>query len=127
MICVGVLVTRADQGLTLLGASLHAWEEHPAHQHGEHDEGAETPGDLLEFGEDRVEVALGDFLVGLLLGARGREEDDVHPIARHRDRSGTSAQANLRRMNTTKPISASASVKAMPRNIVVRTMPAASG
>ncbi len=32
-----------------------------------------------------------------------------------------------RRMNTTKPIRASASVKAMPRNIVVRTMPAASG
>ena len=31
------------------------------------------------------------------------------------------------RMNTTKPIRASASVKAMPRNIVVRTMPAASG
>ena len=31
------------------------------------------------------------------------------------------------RMKTTKPISASASVKAMPRNIVVRTMPAASG
>jgi hypothetical protein len=30
-------------------------------------------------------------------------------------------------MKTTKPIRASASVKAMPRNIVVRTMPAASG
>ena len=36
-------------------------------------------------------------------------------------------QANLSRMNATKPISASASVKATPRNIVVRTMPAASG
>jgi hypothetical protein len=30
-------------------------------------------------------------------------------------------------MNTTKPIRASASVKAMPRNMVVRTMPADSG
>ena len=36
-------------------------------------------------------------------------------------------QANLMRMNTTKPMSASASVNAMPRNMVVRTMPAASG
>ena len=34
---------------------------------------------------------------------------------------------NFRRMNTTKPMRASASVKAMPRNMVVRTMPAASG
>ena len=31
------------------------------------------------------------------------------------------------RMKTTKPNRASASVKAMPRNMVVRTMPAASG
>ena len=30
-------------------------------------------------------------------------------------------------MKTTKPMRARASVKAMPRNIVVRTMPAASG
>jgi len=36
-------------------------------------------------------------------------------------------QANLSRMNATNPMSASASVKAAPRNIVVRTMPADSG
>ena len=36
-------------------------------------------------------------------------------------------QANLRRMKTTKPMRARASVKAIPRNMVVRTMPAASG
>ena len=37
------------------------------------------------------------------------------------------SQANLMRMKTTNPNRASASVKAMPRNMVVRTMPAASG
>ena len=111
---------------------LHAREEHPAHQHGEDDEGAEAPGDLLELGEDRVEVVLGDLLVGLSssapAGARNEHVDVAprSPVTGVR-RSVTSAQANLRRMNTTKPISASASVKAMPRNIVVRTMPAASG
>ena len=36
-------------------------------------------------------------------------------------------QTNLRRMKTTKPMRARASVKAIPRNMVVRTMPAASG
>ena len=36
-------------------------------------------------------------------------------------------QANFRRMKATKPMRASASVKAAPRNIVVRTMPADSG
>jgi len=36
-------------------------------------------------------------------------------------------QANLSRMKATKPISASASVNATPRNMVVRTIPAASG
>src|SRR4029079_5828213 len=41
--------------------------------------------------------------------------------------SNASASQRPMRMKTTKPIRASASVKAMPRNIVVRTMPAASG
>ena len=36
-------------------------------------------------------------------------------------------QTNFRRMKTTKPMRASASVKAMPRNIVVCTWPADSG
>ena len=60
---------------------LQARVQHPAHQHGEDDEGAEPPGDLLELGEDRVEVVLGDLLVGLLLGARGRVKRHVYPIA----------------------------------------------
>ena len=43
------------------------------------------------------------------------------------DHHVAASYANFRRMKTTNPIRASASVKAMPRNMVVRTMPAASG
>ena len=48
-------------------------------------------------------------------------------LGEHEQQMHADPYVNFRRMKTTNPIRASASVKSMPRNIVVRTMPAASG
>ena len=85
-----------------------------------------------------------DLLDGLtaaltLLGGRGRghageaEESDEDDRGCCEEQSDSShqwfsvSQLPWPRKNTTKPMSASASTNAMPRNMVVRTMPAASG
>ena len=75
-------------------------------------------------------VDLGLFLLRPRRVGEGEDEADAERSERQQQSLAShdgSLLAHWARKKTTKPISASASTKAMPRNIVVRTMPAASG
>ena len=112
-----VVTTHLDRGRSgllscfqvcdLLGATLltdpHQRREQPvAHQDPQREERDRAPEDLPDLvGDHRVDG-------GRILLGQTDEDCGEH-------------QTNLRRMKTTKPMRASASVKAMPRNIVVWT------
>src|SRR5204863_5405584 len=110
---LGLVEPTADLGGPVVQALLDARPRH-LRQHDEEDrEGDSPPDDLVPRRQDRI----GGFrLLCRLLSEHG-ECQQMHG----------DSYVNLMRMKTTKPMSASASVKAMPRNIVVRAIPAASG
>src|SRR6185436_20943874 len=116
-------------------------EQHELHKGPQPEEAHRAPEQLVGDGQDRVGRFLGHLFGGQQQG--GQHHRGLLEIQRSVERSVTwsrtdapagsddrdraTDQTNLRRMKTTKPMRARASVKAMPRNMVVRTMPAASG
>jgi F420H(2)-dependent quinone reductase len=89
---------------------------------------------LVRGGRSTVGGWVADDLPVLLLTTTGRRSGKPHttPLLFHRRAVGPLLLTRPTayppaRKNSTKPNSASASVNAMPKNIVVRTMPAASG
>ncbi len=152
---LGGLEVVADPVLARLLHVLDGRHAELPHDAEEHQERQRTPDDLVGRGHQRVRgllavvdrLALGQLLVALLVGLarearfarllreRGRGDqqhrhddaedcDDCTDALTHR--SSCPGQPEMMKART-KPKSASASVNAMPRNIVVRTVPADSG
>ena len=67
---LGLLEVTLDRVVPSVHPVAHLAEQEQAHRQREHDEGAEAPHDFFDFGEDRVEVALGNGV--LFLGSCSR-------------------------------------------------------
>src|SRR5207245_5087429 len=147
---LGLVEARADALSPGVHAVADGREREAPKQEEEHDEGEGTPDELVRRGQDRVGRLLArrhiltalEELDALLVHVRQllRRRRRLSPRRRRRGQQGDAGDGApedhgsrahphqpFRRKVRTNPKSASASVKAMTRNIVVSTMPAASG